>query len=132
MPTITGQGAKSVTIQEAFTGDRIFVHLTEAGLFQEWILVSGSTEMRNGSGVSLTAVWPFERLHRHSSQGTKIPSLRIRVAGGSKWWKKRGVPAARSSGHYAFDEQLYNYPLNTLPSLLLTPHPLSVLAAMAD
>lgn len=40
MPVISGPGAHSVRIQEAMTGDRLFVHLSDQGLMQPWILVS--------------------------------------------------------------------------------------------
>ncbi|CAO1615622.1 unnamed protein product [Sympodiomycopsis kandeliae] len=38
MPTIEGPGAHAVRIQEAMTGDRLFVHLQEASLMQPWLL----------------------------------------------------------------------------------------------
>ena len=43
MPTIEGPGAYSVRIQEAMTGDRLFVHLKEDGLMQPWELVSDAS-----------------------------------------------------------------------------------------
>ncbi|CAO1620295.1 unnamed protein product [Parajaminaea phylloscopi] len=38
MPTIDGPGAQSVSVQEAITGDRLFVHVSESGIDQDWIL----------------------------------------------------------------------------------------------
>jgi len=40
MPSVTGEGAGCVSIQEAFTGDRIFVHIDGSALMKLWTLVS--------------------------------------------------------------------------------------------
>lgn len=38
MPSITGPGGHAVRVQEAFTGDRLYVHVGETGIGQEWTL----------------------------------------------------------------------------------------------
>lgn len=40
MPTIEGPGSHSVSVQEAITGDRLFVHVDQTGIRQNWTLVS--------------------------------------------------------------------------------------------
>lgn len=40
MPTIEGPGAGAVSVQEAITGDRLFVHVDDSALRQLWTLVS--------------------------------------------------------------------------------------------
>lgn len=46
MPIIEGPGAHCVRIQEAMTGDRLFVHIKEEGLMQPWVLVSAAMSHR--------------------------------------------------------------------------------------
>lgn len=84
MPTIEGAGAHSVNLQEAITGDRLFVHVSEAGIKEDFILVSqsnGSDAARRGERApSLTR--SACRLISILSPETRSQSQIILAAGG--------------------------------------------------
>ena len=52
MPTIEGPGATSVGVQEAITGDRLFVHVDGTALGKMWTLVSVGVGMRSQSSAA--------------------------------------------------------------------------------
>lgn len=87
MPTIEGPGAHSVRIQEAMTGDRLFVHLKEDGLMQPWELVSDVQRAYQTRGIPADAISGICAFYQSRGRPETGSQNRIhKLAGGDRHW----------------------------------------------